>query len=771
MSTDDQYQRNCQQAFQQESDGTYTVGTVKGIPNLTEGQPNINEVAAWFLGPRAENSALLTELVNDGLSHITNYRDSYLPGDPKSITSDVQESPGYQRTVIELKQKYKALLDYLYKNASPYFSMRYQAHMLWDTTLPSIAAYFATMLHNPNNLTIQASTSTVPLEILVSADLCEMIGFPSTENAQPCAHLVSNGSLSVTEGVWATREMKFFPLATRMALLCSKDTGCPDYDNYQKLAPAYDIEVNLVNGTSKRLLDASNWELFNIKMDDIFALPQHIADLCDISNVYDVWDLIVALNANVMGLANMLQAINQEPGKVPVMLVPSTKHYCWPKAAAVMGYGSKQMLDVYVDNRARMNISELRAKLEECFSQQIPVTTVTCVHGTTEESAVDPIAEVLVLREEYRARGFEFNIHVDAAWGGYVVSTIRKPYGNLQPQSNQEGPFIEDHSKVPLSDYTIEQTKKMRECDSVTIDPHKYGYIQYPAGAILYRNHLMRRLTIYSGPYIGGVGSVNPGDAPTVGSFGLDGSRPGAAAAAVFLSHACIRPDENGYGQLIKYSLFNARKFYVRLWDLSTTQEYQLNFDLTLLDPLPIPSQLPIPCQNSDVEEVIRTKIFDKTVAEILADPEAMCVFRHLGPDQCIVDYVFNFIKADGSLNTDPDTFYNFNQAIYDAFHVEPGTDIHEKDAEGNYRYPFILSMTIFGEEYGNEFRDDFVKRIGITGVPGNGLICLRSVVMNPYLSDTQNGSFFAEIIDIIRNKVCEIAQTQFGARCCVIDK
>jgi hypothetical protein len=29
------------------------------------------------------------------------------------------------------------------------FSMRYQGHMVWELTLPSILGYFATMLYNP----------------------------------------------------------------------------------------------------------------------------------------------------------------------------------------------------------------------------------------------------------------------------------------------------------------------------------------------------------------------------------------------------------------------------------------------------------------------------------------------------------------------------------------------------------------------------------------------------------------------------------------------
>lgn len=38
---------------------------------------------------------------------------------------------------------------------------------------------------------------------------------------------------------------------------------------------------------------------------------------------------------------------------------------------------------------------------------------------------------------------------------------------------------------------------------------------------------------------------------PTVGVYGIEGSKPGAAAAGVYLSHRVIRTDETGYGKIL----------------------------------------------------------------------------------------------------------------------------------------------------------------------------------------------------------------------------
>ena len=46
-------------------------------------------------------------------------------------------------------------------------------------------------------------------------------------------------------------------------------------------------------------------------------------------------------------------------------------------------------------------VSDLKRVLEEKLEQEIPVITVVSVMGTTEESAVDPLTEILDLRKKF----------------------------------------------------------------------------------------------------------------------------------------------------------------------------------------------------------------------------------------------------------------------------------------------------------------------------------------------------------------------------------
>ena len=85
---------------------------------------------------------------------------------------------------------------------------------------------------------------------------------------------------------------------------------------------------------------------------------------------------------------------------------------------------------------------------------------------------------------------------------------------------------------LPLSPYVTSQFKALKHVDTITIDPHKAGYCVYPSGALCYRNGSMRGFITLAAP------EVYHGDNdPSVGVFGIEGSKPGAAATSVFLSH------------------------------------------------------------------------------------------------------------------------------------------------------------------------------------------------------------------------------------------
>ena len=129
----------------------------------------------------------------------------------------------------------------------------------------------------------------------------------------------------------------------------------------------------------------------------ILALPTRLNDEFGITP--DDLDLLLQpYSVQSLGLVELTSAYL--PG-VPagVVVGPGTMHYSWPKAAALLGIGSAQLVRVPVDLDARMDIDLLRAELDRCLDAKRPVIQVVAVVGSTKESAVDPLADVVAVRD------------------------------------------------------------------------------------------------------------------------------------------------------------------------------------------------------------------------------------------------------------------------------------------------------------------------------------------------------------------------------------
>jgi glutamate/tyrosine decarboxylase-like PLP-dependent enzyme len=86
--------------------------------------------------------------------------------------------------------------------------------------------------------------------------------------------------------------------------------------------------------------------------------------------------------------------------------------------------------------------------------------------------------------------------------------------------------------------------------------------VPYSAGAVLVRDGRARHLVATDPPYLAPTGGEEPGVERFLGRYILEGSKPGAAAAAVWLSHKALPLDERGYGYLIERTAAGARRLH-----------------------------------------------------------------------------------------------------------------------------------------------------------------------------------------------------------------
>jgi glutamate/tyrosine decarboxylase-like PLP-dependent enzyme len=93
--------------------------------------------------------------------------------------------------------------------------------------------------------------------------------------------------------------------------------------------------------------------------------------------------------------------------------------------------------------------------------------------------------------------------------------------------------------------------------DSTTVDPHKMGYIPYPAGVVAFRDSrvvecITQRAQDPSDTGVG-VGSLeDPVQGTAMGPLILEGSKPGAAALACWLAHRTIPLTTDGHGKVVR---------------------------------------------------------------------------------------------------------------------------------------------------------------------------------------------------------------------------
>ena len=196
-------------------------------------------------------------------------------------------------------------------------------------------------------------------------------------------------------------------------------------------------------------------------------------------------------NLEALWVAGQLQ-----PGKK--ILASEQAHYTHRRISGVLRLDFES---VPADSLGRMDVEELKNHLVRG-----EVGTVVVTMGTTATGSVDPLPEILSLREKYG-----FRIHADAAYGGYFVMA-----------QNLEAPAQAAFAR-------------MDEVDSIVVDPHKHGLQPYGCGCVLFRDPSIGRLYKHDSPY-----TYFTSTELHLGEISLECSRPGAAAAALWATQKLL---------------------------------------------------------------------------------------------------------------------------------------------------------------------------------------------------------------------------------------
>ena len=240
----------------------------------------------------------------------------------------------------------------------------------------------------------------------------------------------------------------------------------------------------------------------------MFGWPEHLGHLCGGGTM---------ANLEALWVAGQLH-----PGKK--IVASDQSHYTHKRISAVL---QLPFAEVPTDNRGRMDPSALEKILAAG-----DVGCVVATEGTTGTGSVDPLPEILRLRERYG-----FRLHVDAAYGGYFTLA-----SNLAAETRACFDLI-------------------GRADSIVIDPHKHGLQPYGCGCVLFRDPQVGAIYKHESPY-----TYFTSSDLHLGEISLECSRPGASAVALWATQRLLPLVQGGeFAATLEASRDAAVQFAVRV--------------------------------------------------------------------------------------------------------------------------------------------------------------------------------------------------------------
>ena len=165
--------------------------------------------------------------------------------------------------------------------------------------------------------------------------------------------------------------------------------------------------------------------------------------------------------ANLAAIAAARQAKDHSSGRLRIYASSET-HFSIVKAAALLGIGRENVRHIAADERFRIRVDDLVAKIAADLEAGYVPFCVVANAGTVNTGAVDPLAEIREIADR-----FNLWMHVDGSYGAFGV-------------------LAESARKLFVG---------MERADSVALDPHKWLYLPVDVGCVIYRDPDIARAT------------------------------------------------------------------------------------------------------------------------------------------------------------------------------------------------------------------------------------------------------------------------------------
>jgi glutamate/tyrosine decarboxylase-like PLP-dependent enzyme len=157
--------------------------------------------------------------------------------------------------------------------------------------------------------------------------------------------------------------------------------------------------------------------------------------------------------ANLAAIAAARQTKDDSSGRLRIYASRET-HFSVAKAAALLGIGRNNVCHVAVDERFKIRVDDLVAKITADLEEGYVPFCVVANAGTVNTGAVDPLTDIREI-----ANRFQLWMHVDGSYGAFAIlaESARKLFAGIE------------------------------QADSIALDPHKWLYLPVDVGCVIYR--------------------------------------------------------------------------------------------------------------------------------------------------------------------------------------------------------------------------------------------------------------------------------------------
>jgi len=202
------------------------------------------------------------------------------------------------------------------------------------------------------------------------------------------------------------------------------------------------------------------------------------------------------------GTESNIQALrtarNIKKKKHPNMVLPASAHFSFDKIADILGI---EIRKASLDREFKVDIDSVGNLIDK------NTIALVGIAGSTEFGQIDPVDKLAEL-----ALSNDLFLHVDAAFGGFVIPYLDKKYD---------------------FDFSV------KGVTSITSDPHKMGMSTIPAGGLLFKDEACLLPLEIDTPYL----TIRK-------QHSLAGTRSGAAVAATYAVMKHL--GEDGYRKIVK---------------------------------------------------------------------------------------------------------------------------------------------------------------------------------------------------------------------------